>query len=1067
MYEFFTRLFSSDGFVPRWSCGDWSEFHGWLFILSDLGVWSAYTAIPAVLVYFVWRKRAVPFKGLFLLFGAFILACGLTHLLDAAMFWWPAYRFLGLVELLTAVISWATVLALVPIVPRALALRSPDELEREILARRKAEAELQQVNLDLERRIETRTAELVAANATLNQERERFQTTLVSIGDAVIATDTHGRVTLVNRVAETLTGWQQSEASGQPLDVVFRIVNEESRQPVENPAIRALQDGTIVGLANHTVLIARDGKEYPIEDSAAPIRDERGQMVGVVLVFRDVTERRREEVIRQGQEQQFRTLAESIPQLAWMAHADGNIFWYNRRWYDYTGTTLEDMAGWGWQSVHDPAELPKVLERWKESLSTGEPFDMMFPLKGADGIFRQFLTRVEPVKDQQGRVIRWFGTNTDISAAKRVEEELRVAQSRLDSTLTAAEIGTWELDIASNSVRADYNTARMFSVPDDGQEMHGMDIFMQAVHPEDRARLEQVIDQTVRGGDRFEVEYRLVDAAGVIRHVVARGRLQRDPSGHPLRLPGVVVDITAQRLAEQRERVVLAEAATANAKFRAFFDQGALFAGIMDVEGVVHEPNRLSWEGCGYTRDQIVGKLFWEGPWWAPSPRIAAQIKAGSELAARGQVFRAETSYFVADGSERLVDVTILPIKDEQGQVMFLAPTGIDITERRRLEDDLRRLAADLSEANHRKDEFLATLAHELRNPLAPIRNGLELMRLASDEPAAVEQARTLMERQLVQLVRLVDDLMDVSRITRGKIELRREHVDLASIVQSAVETSRPLIDEMRHELTVILPDEPILVDADPTRLSQVFMNLFNNAAKYSERGGHIWLHARTDGGEVVVTVKDEGVGIAADQLPLIFEMFTQVDRSLEKSQGGLGIGLTLVKRLVEMHGGRIEAFSGGPGTGSEFVVRLPAVVESPMMQNVSTEASPATQTLLRIAIVDDNQDGANTLAAMLRRLGHDVRTAYDGLQGVMLADTFRPDVMLLDIGLPKLNGYEACRRIREQPWGQDIVLIAVTGWGQEEDRRRSQAAGFDHHLVKPLEPAGLLKLLATLKKPG
>ena len=320
-----------------------------------------------------------------------------------------------------------------------------------------------------------------------------------------------------------------------------------------------------------------------------------------------------------------------------------------------------------------------------------------------------------------------------------------------------------------------------------------------------------------------------------------------------------------------------------------------------------------------------------------------------------------------------------------------------------------------------------------------------------------------MMERQLTQMVRLVDDLMDVSRISRDKLELRKELVPLAAILNSAVETSRPLIEQMGHQLTVTLPQQPLLVDADTTRLAQVFLSLLNNAAKYGDPGGHIQLNVERQGSDVVVTVKDTGIGIAADQLPRIFELFTQVDHSLEKSQGGLGIGLTLVKRLVEMHSGRVEAKSEGPGKGSEFIVRLPVVVEASRPLESGREAEQHVTSSHRILIVDDNRDGADSLSEILRVMGNDTRTAYDGQEGVDVAGEFQPDVLLLDIGLPKLNGYEVCRRIREQSWGEGVVLIAVTGWGQDDDRRRSQAAGFDHHIVKPVDPHALMKLLAGL----
>ncbi len=386
-----------------------------------------------------------------------------------------------------------------------------------------------------------------------------------------------------------------------------------------------------------------------------------------------------------------------------------------------------------------------------------------------------------------------------------------------------------------------------------------------------------------------------------------------------------------------------------------------------------------------------------------------------------------------------------------------------DIHEQRQTANELRRLAAQLSEADHRKDEFLATLAHELRNPLAPIRTGLQLMRLAGGRAVSLEQARTMMERQLSQLVRLVDDLMDMSRISTGKLELRKERVSLAAVINSALETSRPLIEEMGHELTVTMPKEEIVLDADLTRLAQVFMNLLNNAAKYSDRAGHIWLVVERQGSDVTVSIRDSGIGIAFDQLPRIFEMFSQVDRSLQKSQGGLGIGLTLVKRLVEMHGGAVDVRSEGLGEGSEFIVRLPVLVATTKPPVAKEEAHVVLKSSLRILIVDDNRDGADSLALMLRIMGNDTRTAYDGQQGVEVAEEFRPEILLFDIGLPKLNGYEACRRIREQPWGKDMVLIAVTGWGQDEDRRRSRDAGFDDHLVKPVDPQALMTLLAEV----
>jgi PAS domain S-box-containing protein len=665
----------------------------------------------------------------------------------------------------------------------------------------------------------------------------------------------------------------------------------------------------------------------------------------------------------------------------------------------------------------------------------------------------------------------------------------------------------------------------------------------------------------------------------------------KDESGNVVGASKIVRDVTAQRENELRERELLSKAAEANAKFRAFFDQGALFAGIMDLDGTILEPNRLSWEGCGYTKEQIVGKPFWEGPWWTPSEALVEKIKSGSRQAAAGQAFSAEMPYYVADGSERIVDVTILPIRDETGRVLFLAPTGTDITDRKRteadrenfvtlienstdfigmcdlegtpffvnraglemvglesidearrkpvkdfffpedqdeiinqflpsvaekghgeievrfrhfktsearwmvykvakltdasgnalgyatvsqdvtqrkrLEDELRTLAADLSEVDRRKNEFLATLAHELRNPLAPMANMLEVLKRSDGEDENSKQARETIERQLGQMVRLVDDLLDINRITHDRLELRRHELELSAVLQQALEVARPLVDAAGHNLLVDIPAEPIYLNADPARLAQVFGNLINNSCRYTRPGGNIWVSAERSGDEVIVTVKDNGVGIPSDQLASIFDMFTQVKQTSERTQGGLGIGLTLAKRLVEMHGGSVEARSEGQGKGSEFEVRLPILTEVTHQATPASSTTPPPSASRRILVVDDNVDSAESLTMLLEITGNQTYIAHDGIEALEVADRYRPEIVLLDIGLPRLNGYEVCRRIRTQSWGKDIKVIALTGWGQDEDRRKSQEAGFDGHLVKPVNYDELIRLLDSISDNG
>ena len=373
------------------------------------------------------------------------------------------------------------------------------------------------------------------------------------------------------------------------------------------------------------------------------------------------------------------------------------------------------------------------------------------------------------------------------------------------------------------------------------------------------------------------------------------------------------------------------------------------------------------------------------------------------------------------------------------------------------------RRVARLRDADRRKDEFLASLAHELRNPLAPIRVGIEILKLTGGERPS-ETVLPMMERQLQHMTRLLDDLLDVSRIARGKAELRVERVDLAEALQAAVEASRPLLDQMGHDFSVTLPTTPVLVDADPVRLAQIVSNLLNNAAKYTPPGGRVSLSATQAGDAVEISVTDTGVGIRRDSLHVIFEMFTQLGDRSQHAQGGLGIGLSLVKGLVELHGGTIEARSEGPGRGSEFRIRLPSRLARRARPRPAPRAA-APRPGQRIVVVDDNRDAASSLSMLLELLGHEVRTAYDGESAVQLCETFRPQLVLLDLGMPNVDGYETCRRIRSQAWGADMTVMAVTGWGQDDDRRRSTTAGFDGHFVKPLDPSELPNILACAER--
>ena len=468
-----------------------------------------------------------------------------------------------------------------------------------------------------------------------------------------------------------------------------------------------------------------------------------------------------------------------------------------------------------------------------------------------------------------------------------------------------------------------------------------------------------------------------------------------------------------------------------------------------DLDGVVTYWNEGATRLFGWTAGEMVGRPYADR---FPEPTrawVAAEVRAR----AAGSPWAGEYEDTRKDGSRVWIDARVTTVKDAAGRVAGVLGLSHDVSERKRAEDALR-------EADRKKDEFIALLAHELRNPLAPIRNGLQVLRLSAD-PAARDRARAMMDRQLAHMVRMIDDLLDVSRIGRHKMELRRGRTTLAEVVASAVETARPAIDAAGHDLTVALPADPIPLDADLTRLAQVFSNLLTNSAKYTPRGGRIWVSAESGGGAVVVSVRDTGIGIPAESLPTIFDMFSQVDRTIERSTGGLGIGLALVKGLVEMHGGTVAAASDGSGRGSTFTVTLPVPADrawaAPPAAGGGDHARGPGR---RILVADDNRDGAESLSDMLRLLGHEVATAHDGLEAVEAAERFRPGVILMDIGMPRLNGLEATRRIRGEAWGRSMTVIALTGWGQEHDRERSRAAGCDGHLVKPVSLPDLEQVL-------
>ncbi|MFC5461848.1 ATP-binding protein [Massilia niabensis] len=852
-----------------------------------------------------------------------------------------------------------------------------------------------------------------------------------------------------------------------------------------------------------------------------------------------------------------------------------------------------------------------------------------------------------PLRDETGVIVGVFCTCADTTDTVRSQRErdaalaeLAASKETLEIAADAAEFGLFEHDVKRDVASWSPTARAHFGLTPDAPVDAGT--LGRAVHPEDRERVQGELAAMLAAppaDGRYRGEYRAVGPEdGAVRWIGVRGRLFFDADGKPQRMVGATLDITQRKEAEAQAQLAAREAlaaAEANAKFRAFFDQATNFAALMTVDGVVVEVNRVSLDAAGVVREDVRGRPFWNCGWWSPSHTLAGEVRALLLTAAGGETVRRALPYFVAAGGERRTNIMFAPVRGDDGRILFVAATGVDVTEQHHAGERLRlldaigeatRIAADpkaimeeatrllgehlgvtrvayadlepdndrftirhdwhvpgamstagvysldlfgsratsnlrvgrnlvvgdvdrelapedgagmfnaigikaivccplvkggklvammavhqsgprawtgeevalieavvercwahiervrgaaaLVEADRRKSEFLATLAHELRNPLAPIRNGLEILRLSHTKPELQASVRAMMERQLGHMVHLINDLLDIARVSSGKVVLRIERVALQAVVGSAVETSLPLLEAAGHTLAVewpnAMPEAPLLLDIDAVRISQVLSNLLSNAAKYTPQGGRIDIKVRGSGSEVAIAVSDTGIGIAADSLPMLFEMFTQVARSIDRSKGGLGIGLALVRHLVQLHGGSVSAASPGPGQGSTFTVRLPlgeaqepvqANVPADLQSGVARSAGTLPSRRLRVLVADDNVDAADTLRALLELSGHLTRVAHDGEEAVRLAAQFLPHIAFLDIGMPRLDGYGAARAIRALPGLEAVPLVALTGWGAQDDRRRSREAGFDEHLLKPAVPEEVAALLERVAR--
>ena len=882
------------------------------------------------------------------------------------------------------------------------------------------------------------SSEGVAADAA-RRAGERFR----GLADAAPAilwmTDPDGSCSFVSHEWYNFTGEDRSAALGAGWRAVVHSDDRASLHAAFTSARAKRAPFLLEYRLRH-----RDGTYRSVLDSGRPLFDGAGELLGYVGSIVDIEERKRGELDLRSSREQLELLSDTVPALISYVSADGRYLTCNAEYTKWFGVSREAIVGRPMREVLGE-QAWRVVEPHVERALAGEPSELEAEVEYRYGGKRSIHARYTPHRGADGEVIGTVCLVTDITPRRQAGH----ARARLAAIVDSSDDAIISKELHGGTITSwNAGAARLFGYS--AEEALGRPITM--LIPEERRHEEQAILARIRDGGavrpyetvRRRKDGSLLDVSLSVSPII-------DEAGRIVGASKIARDITARKRAEEDVR-------RSREALNGLVDRAPFGIYIVDGDLKIIQMNARSQTGAFYGVRPIIGRdldevmrIVWPQP-------VAAEIvgafrrtlETGEPYRSRDFMSRRADSNNVESYEWELHRIT-LP-DGRPGVVSYY----FDSTRLRKAEQALR-------EADRRKDEFLATLAHELRNPLAPIRNGLQILRLTGRDPSAISPVQEMLERQVDHLVRLVDDLMEVARVTRGRIELRKEPVDIAAVLRNAVETSRPLIEAARHNLTVDVPADTVTVMADPVRLTQIVANLLNNAAKYTAEGGRISVSARRGDGQVVVSVRDNGIGIPVEVLPRVFDLFAQADRTYQRAQGGLGIGLTLVRTLVELHGGTVTAKSEGLGRGSEFIVQLPlggdvaTVGEDAGGERASIFASQ------RILVVDDSRDAAESLAMLLETCGADVHTVSDGPAALDELETYRPSVMLLDIGMPGMDGLEVARRARQRPDGGQLTVIALSGWGQEEDRRRSREAGIDYHLVKPVDVDELGRVLAAL----
>jgi PAS domain S-box-containing protein len=892
------------------------------------------------------------------------------------------------------------------------------------------------------------------AEESLRRRAEELERLIEAVPAAVwVADDPQCRAITGNRQANEL-----SEAA--PGENVSATMTPEARRFFSSEGRELAADELPMQVAAATDHDVRDsefalerpsGERRTLLGNAVPLHNARGEVRGCIGAFIDVTERRQaEEALRQSQEW-LRLFIEHAPAALAMFDRDMRYIAVSRRWrLDYSLGEREILG----RSHYDI--FPEIPEAWKAAHRRALADEVVHAdedrFERLDGTVQWLRWEVRPWHTSDGGVGGVVMLTEDISERKRAEEARRESEQWLSGIVSSAMDAIIAADEGQRIRLFNPAAEAMFGVS--AAEITGEPLAR--LIPE---RSRRAHEQHVRDFARTGASARRIGALGTLRGLRANGE------EFPMEASVSQVQVGRERiftviLRDITERI-LAEAALRESQERLALALEAAGAGHWDWD--VASGRAVCDSEC-YQLWGVADGVERLDDWLeVVHPEDRERVREGfREAAARGGALRLEFRVDHPPQGVRWLMAVGRTFHDGNGQPARMIGLSIDITERKEAEEALR-------EAARRKDEFLATLAHELRNPLAPIRNAVDILKLQGLSDPTAQAARDVIDRQSRQLVRLVDDLLDVNRISRGKLRLRKERVELSGLLAQALEGAGPRILSAGQELSVSLPPDPIYLNADSVRLAQVFVNLLDNASKYTDKRGRIRMSATRDTLGVAVKVQDTGIGIAPEHLPRIFDMFAQVGSPATQPQPGIGIGLSLAQGLVEMHGGHIEGRSEGLGRGSEFIVHLPVAADSASPQPMRSDDGENLKaiTARRVLVVDDERIVAQSLAALLRLLGNEVETAHDGLEAIAAAERYRPDVILLDIGMPGLDGYAACRRIREEPWGNTIQIVALTGWGTEEDRRRSADAGFDGHLVKPVDASTLVNLLGGPRGAG